>query len=411
LALPAMERAHVPSMVGAMAVARPRLVLLVPEDWDFWSHRVDLALAAVRAGFDVFVATRVASHAARIRAAGLHVCPLRWLHRGVPGARDVAGIAEIVRLYRRLRPAVVHHVGVKPVVYGSWAARLARGPHVVNAIAGLGSSFIGTATGAGLLRATMKRVLRSALATSDSRVIFQNRDDLDYFKDAGILGDTPALIIPGVGVDLELFRPSPEPTGVPVVMLAARLVRDKGIVEFVSAARELRRRIEARFVLVGMVDDRNPTRISAAQIEAWQTEGVIEWWRHRDDMVRTLRAANLVVLPSYREGFPKVLLEAAASGRAIVATNVPGCREIVRHGENGYLVPARDVVGLAAAIEMLVQNPILRAEAGRRGRDLAVSEFSSGRITDHTILIYRELLSEQSMLAAHRQVAIFDQRS
>jgi glycosyltransferase involved in cell wall biosynthesis len=382
----------------------------VTEDWHFWSHRLDLARAAVRAGFDVFVATRIAAHAARIRAAGLHVCPLRWLHRGVPGARDVAGIAEIVRLYRQLRPAVVHHVGIKAVVYGSWAARLARGPRVVNAIAGLGSSFIGTATAAGLLRATMKRALRSALATPASRVIFQNRDDLDYFKDADILGDTPALIIPGAGVDLELFHPSPEPTDVPVVMLAARLVRDKGIVEFVSAARELRRRIDARFVLVGMVDQRNPTRISSAQLEAWQMEGVIEWWGHRDDMANTLRAANLVVLPSYREGFPKVLLEAAASGRVIVATDVPGCREIVRHGENGYLVPARDVAGLAAAIEMLVQNPILRAEAGRRGRDIAVSEFSSGRITDHTISVYRELLSQQSTIAAPTRVAIFDQR-
>jgi glycosyltransferase involved in cell wall biosynthesis len=393
-----------------MAVARRRLVLLVTEDWHFWSHRVDLARAAVRAGFDVFVATRVTAHAAKIRAAGLQVCALRWLQRGVPGVHDLAGVAEIARLYRRLRPAVVHHVGVKPVVYGSWAARLARGPRVVNTIAGLGSSFIGTVAGAGLLRATMKRALRSALAAPDSRVIFQNRDDLDYFREAGILGDTPALIIPGAGVDLGLFHPSLEPTEAPVVMLAARLVQDKGIVEFVSAARELRRRrIEARFVLVGMVDHRNPTRIPAAQLEAWQAEGVIEWWGHRDDMPDTLRAANLVVLPSYREGFPKVLLEAAASGRAIVATDVPGCREIVRHGENGFLVPARDATGLANAIETLVQNPTLRAEAGRRGRDIAVREFSSDRISDHTILVYRELLSEQGALVAPTQVPTFDQ--
>ena len=384
-----------------MALARPRLLLLVTEDWHFWSHRIDLACAARRAGFEVFVATRVAAHADRIRAAGLTVCPLRRLRRGAPSVRDLAAVLEITQLYRRVRPDVVHPIAVKPVVYGSWAARLARVPRIVNAIAGLGSSFIGTVTGAGLLRATMKRVLRSALATPGSRVIFQNRDDLNYFMQSGILGQTPALIIPGAGVDLSLFSASPEPTGTPVVMLAARLLWDKGVGEFVGAARVLAdRRIDARFVLVGMVDPRNPTGIPEDQLRAWQAEGVVEWWGHRDDMPRTLRAANLIVLPSYREGFPKVLLEAAASGRAVVATDVPGCREIVRHGENGYLVPSRDAESLAAAIAALVQDPVRRAEAGLRGREIAVSEFSSDRIAHDTLVVYRELLLNRAAPAA-----------
>ena len=384
-----------------MALASPRLLLLVTEDWHFWSHRLDLARAARRAGFEVFVATRIAAHADRIRAEGLKVCPLRRLRRGTPSARDLMAVLEIARIYRKVGPDVVHHVAVKPVVYGSWAARLARVPNVVNAIAGLGSSFIGTVAGAGLLRATMKRALRSALATPGSRVIFQNRDDLDYFRTSGVLGDTPALIIPGAGVDPMLFAASPEPTGTPVVMLASRLLRDKGVGEFVAAARALTRRgVDARFVLVGMVDPRNPTGISADQLQAWQAEGVIEWWGHCDDMPRTLRAANLVVLPSYREGFPKVLLEAAASGRAIVATDVPGCREIVRHEENGYLVPSRDIESLAAAIAALLRDPARRAAAGNRGRELAVREFSSDRIAADTIAVYRDLLHDRGACAS-----------
>jgi glycosyltransferase involved in cell wall biosynthesis len=382
-----------------MALARPRLLLLVTEDWHFWSHRVDLASAARLAGFEVLVATRVTAHAERIRAAGLTVCPLRRLRRGAPSVRDLAAVLEIAQLYRRVRPDVVHHVAVKPVVYGSWAARLARVPRVVNAIAGLGSSFIGTVAGADLLRATMKRVLRSALAAPGSRVIFQNRDDLSYFRQTGILGATPALVIRGAGVDLSLFSGSPEPAGIPVVMLAARLLWDKGVGEFVAAARAVAGRgIDARFVLVGMLDPRNPTGIPEHRLRAWQAEGVVEWWGHSDDMPRTLRAANLVVLPSYREGLPKVLVEAAASGRAIVTTDVPGCREIVRHGVNGYLVPPHDAESLAGAIGALVRDPARRAEAARRGREIAVSEFSSDRIAQDTIAVYRELLRDRDTL-------------
>lgn len=378
-----------------MAIRRPRLLFLVTEDWYFWSHRVDLARVAQDEGFEVLVATRVRNHGERIRRAGFRLVPLRTLRRGAPGARDMAAVAEILCLYWRARPDIVHHVALKPVVYGSWAARLARVPGVVNAIAGLGSAFIGNSTGSPPLHVAARHSLRFAFAVLRSTAIFQNHDDWEYFTRTGILGKSRAVVIRGSGVNTNLFMVSPEPAGVPLVLLPARMLWDKGVGEFVEAARILSaQRIHARCVLVGMIDAENPSAIPEARIRAWQHEGVVEWWGHREDMPRTLAAANVIVLPTYREGLPKVLLEASASGRVIVATDVPGCREIVRHGVNGSLVPPHDPRALAEAITLLVRNPALRAEAGRRGREIVEREFSVARIAGETLAVYRRLLDE-----------------
>ena len=188
------------------------------------------------------------------------------------------------------------------------------------------------------------------------------------------------------------------------MMLPARMLWDKGVAEFVDAARLLSNRCtEVRFVLVGMIDPGNRSAISDSQIRAWQDEGVVEWWGHREDMPATLAAANVVVLPSYREGLPKVLLEAAACGRAVVATDVAGCREIVRQGVNGFLVPPRDPAALADAVALLIRDPALRAEAGRRSRGIVEQEFSVSKIAGETLTVYRELLRHSpEWLAARR---------
>ena len=376
-----------------MELGRPRLLFLVTEDWYFWSHRVGLALAARDEGFEVLVAARAGPCAERIQRAGLRLLPLRMLRRGAPGLRDMAAVAEIFRIYRRVRPDLVHHVALKPVICGSWAARLARVPGVVNAIAGLGSAFIGGGKGSWVVRAGLRPALRAAVAIPGSVTIFQNRDDQADFSRAGILGSGRAMVIRGCGVDTDLFAMSGEPQGPPVVMLPARMLWDKGVGEFVEAARLVSRRgVTARFVLVGMVDPTNPSAIPESQLRAWTDEGLVKWWGHRDDMPGTLAAAHLVVLPSYREGLPKVLLEAAASGRAIVATDVPGCREIVRHGVNGLLVPPKDARALADAISSLVEDRSFRQEAGRRGRHIVDGEFSLARIAGETISAYREVI-------------------
>ncbi len=204
-------------------------------------------------------------------------------------------------------------------------------------------------------------------------------------------------LIRGSGVDIQIFNPNPEQPGVVSVMLVARMLRDKGIEEFVTAAAKLMSQgIKARFILVGDTDNENPSAIATSKLEQWQSEGIIEWWGKREDMVEVYKQAHIVVLPSYREGLPKVLLEAAACGLPIVASDVPGCREIVNHGKNGLLIPAKNSDALADAIYRLIMDPELRKEMGARGRALVEHEFSSEKIINETLILYDNLLNKHT---------------
>jgi glycosyltransferase involved in cell wall biosynthesis len=237
-------------------------------------------------------------------------------------------------------------------------------------------------------------MFRVAFRHQRARTIFQNPDDRRCFVDAGLLRPDQTALIRGSGVDCATFHPAAEPDGEPVVLLASRLLWDKGIAEFVEAARRLRERGgSARFVLAGRPDPGNPTAVPVAQLEAWVRAGILEWWGHRRDMPDVLRRATIVVLPSfYPEGVPKVLLEAAASGRAIITTDTPGCREIVRHRVNGLLVPPRDATAVTRAIEELLGDSGLRRELGQAGRRIAVTEFAEELIVHQTLDVYRTLL-------------------
>lgn len=374
---------------------KPRLLFLVTEDWVFWMHRLDLARAARDAGFEVFVATRVQEHGKRIEDEGLTLLPIRLSRGSTNPFGEWAAVRELIRLYRRIRPDIVHHVALKPVLYGSWAARIASVPAVVNTFNGLGYVFIAGGWRASLRRSLIGAALRFVLARPRLKIIFQNQDDYDLMVQAGIVNPAQAQIIRGSGVDTAKFVPSPEPEGIPLVVLASRLLVDKGVYEFVEASRLLKKgSVPYRCVLAGMVDRENPAHIPEGQLLAWHKEGVVEWWGHRENMPELLASAHVVVLPSYREGFPRVLLEAAACARPIVATDVPGCREIVRDQENGFLVPPRNAQALFTAISLLVQDPALRARMGRCGREMVVRNFSSQRIVGETISVYRTLLDQ-----------------
>jgi len=381
-----------------MEVESPSLLFLITEDWYFWSHRLDLARAARDSGWKVLIATRVTDHGKRIEDEGFKLIPIRFVRRSRNPIREMFTIHELIRLYRQERPNVVYHVAMKPIIYGSWAARYARIPAVVNAFAGLGHVFIDNELGSAFSRFVLVRMLRHVLALPDSRVIFQNEEDLEQLIQSRVVKPDQSIVIRGAGVDTSKFSPSPECDGDPVVILPSRMLWNKGVGEFVAAARILKKQNgKTRYILVGMVDKENPSHIPESRILAWQEEGVIEWWGHREDMPSVLGSSHVVVLPTYYgEGLPKVLLEAASCGKPIVATQMRGVRDIVRDRENGLLVPPRDSQSLAKAIGMLVEDPALRAQMGYRGREIVVKDFSIQKIAEQTLALYRGLLRDHS---------------
>ena len=351
-------------------------------------------MAARQAGYEVTVVTRVDEHGDTIRNAGLRLIPIELSRRGKNPFSEMLLVSRLVAIYRRERPDIAHHVAMKPVLYGSLAAMFTGVRHVVNTLAGLGWLFtsesrLAAALGRGVLFAFRKLLNRGA-------VIVQNPDDRRWLVDLGI---EPSRIhlIRGSGVDVNRFSMTLEPMGEPVVVLASRMLWDKGVGEFVAAAKKLKQRgIVARFVLVGNHDPANPASIPTGLLESWHAEGAIEWWGHRNDMARVIAQSHLVCLPSYyREGLPKVLLEAAACGRAIVTTDMPGCREIVSHGDNGLLVPPRDEAALTDALQTLLQDPDRRSRMGVRGRERVVQEFSVNKVANETLAIYRNFMLRQ----------------
>ncbi len=378
--------------LGRAAGRVKRLLYLVTEDWYFCSHRLPLAVAAREAGYDVVVATRVGDHAEQIRAAGLELVPLGLSRCGQNPLREIGSVREILSVYRVVRPDIVHHVALKPVLYGSLAARLAGVHAVVNALAGLGYVFSSSDLKARALQPFIRAAYHLLLDGSGRRLIVQNPDDQDLFLRRGLVDPARIRLIQGSGVDVKRFAATAEPAGLPLVVLPVRLLRDKGVEEFVAAARRLKNEgVAARFALVGDPDPENPAAIDAELLRTWQSEGVVEYWGWREDMPEVFAQCHIVCLPSYREGLPKSLIDAAASARAIVTCDVPGCREVVADGDNGLLVPPRNSAALAAALRRLIEDPQLRVRMGVRGRERAVAQFSLERVISDTLSVYREL--------------------
>lgn len=367
-----------------------RLLFVVTEDWYFVSHRLPLAAAARAAGYDVTVATREALHGDAIRNAGIRLIPFNLSRRGGNPLREVV---SLWRLYRRERPDLVHHVALKPVMFGALAAWLARVPAQVNAVAGLGWLFTTSSGLVRLVRPALRRTLARLLDRPHCLTIVQNPEDLALLERSGVAASRLRLIR-GAGVDLQVFRsaaPPPEPV---CVVLVARMLWDKGVGEFVQAARRLTEAgVYARFVLVGDSDPANPASVPEETLRDWNGQHGVEWWGRRDDMPAVLQTAHVACLPSYREGLPKTLLEAAACGLPIVTTDAPGCREVVDDGVNGLLVPVRDVAGLEAALRRLILDPDLRHRMGEQSRARAEAEFGLERVIEQTLAVYGEAVA------------------
>ncbi len=375
-----------------MSAAR-RLLFVVNNPAFFMSHRLPVAQAAQRAGYDVHVATMDGPAVTDIVALGMthHVIPMT--RSGKRPLQELGTLLALLRLFRRLRPRVVHLVTIKPVLYGGIAARLARVPGMVAAISGLGFVFLSNSLKMRLVRAVVARLYRLALGHPNSRVIFQNASDRDLLKSLGAVRDEQVVLIRGAGVDLDLCQALPEPAAPPVVAtMVARLLRDKGVWEFVEAARLLRARgVPVTMRLVGGVDAGNPTSATPAEVEAWQREGCVEALGERSDVPQLYAASHIAVLPSYREGLPKSLIEAAACGRAVVTTDVPGCRDAIDPDRTGLLVPVRDPQALADAIARLVDDAALRQSMGAAGRALAEREFNIERVARIHVELYDTL--------------------
>jgi len=371
-----------------------RILIVVNVEWYFWSHRLSLAKALKECGFDVIIAAAIErGYQQAIEKEGFRFIPLHLQRRSSNPWHEMASLFELFRLYRTERPDLVHHITIKPVLYGSLAAKAARVPAVINTIPGLGYLFLQTGPWGSILRCCVSAAYRFALSGKHVQVIVQNPDDLRMFVSKKLIPRERINMIRGSGVNIHEFVLSSEPTGPPIVLLASRLLWDKGVGELVEASRRLKQHgVECRVVIVGEPDPENPNSIPVETLKAWHAEGVVEWWGLRNDMPTVLALASIVVLPSYREGVPKILLEAAAAGRPIITTDAPGCREIVRDGRNGLLVPPRDPVALANAIQTLISNPTLRKEMGVRSREIAVAEFSEERVIRETLDVYRKVL-------------------
>lgn len=375
-----------------------RIIIIVNDLGFFLSHRLPIAIAAKQAGYAVSVVFGSSGTACRrnLESYGFRLIYIPIQRGGHNPLADLASTILLWVLFIRLRPDLVHLVTIKPVIYGGIAARLARVPAVVTAIAGLGffasedKGLVGS-----LRRYLVKNLLRCALGHPVQSIIFQNAHDRHQVLSIAPISSQRTHLIYGSGVDLAACPYLPEPEGVPVVAMASRLLREKGVLEFVTAARLLRKRgVRARFWLIGQPDLANSGSVTHDELFEWKAEGVVECIGFSTDVPSLYAQSHIVTLPSfYGEGLPKSLIEAAACGRAVVTTDMPGCRDAIKPNSSGLLISPRNADALADALERLIHDTSLRQSMGRAGRALAEREFGIEKVTDSHLQIYRELLS------------------
>lgn len=371
-----------------------KVILFANTDWYLYNFRRSLAVALQEAGHELLLISPPGPYGAKLQALGFRWEPLSMVRHSLNPVREAGVLLQLWRLFKRERPQLVHSFTIKCAVYGSLAARLARVPARVNAVAGMGYVFTNDAAKARLLRPPVRALLRTALGGEGARLILQNPDDMRLFEQAKLVDGSRVRLIRGSGVDCSRFRSRARRTdaGPLRVLLAARLLWDKGIEEYVTAARSLLgegRPLE--FLLAGDPDPGNPAAVAESVVRAWGEEGVINWLGHVDDMPALLASVDIVVLPSYREGLPKGLIEAAACGLPLVTTDVPGCREVVNDGVNGLLVPPRDAVALARAIARFQDDRGLAERLGEAARSKAMNEFDEKIVISKTLATYGEV--------------------
>jgi glycosyltransferase involved in cell wall biosynthesis len=388
-----------------------KILFLVTEDFSFWARRRPLARKAQEIGAEVWVMTRPGPFAEKLKDEGFQVISWRISRSSLNPLYELYAFLQVLKAFRRLRPDLVHHFALKPVVYGGFAARICKDICCVHSIVGLGQAFTSPRWTMRAVRWLLHPLLRVALKRERSTTILQNPENYQFLVGWQVVRAEHCVLIPGSGVDTAQFVPRPEPSGVPIVILAGRMLWEKGIREFVAAAAILRAKgLSARFVLVGEPDADHTSSVPLATLREWVAGGMVEWWGQQEDMPGVFARCHLVCLPSYGEGVPKALIEAASSGRPIVASDVPGCREVVRHGESGILVPVRDTEALAVALETLILDAALRSRMGACGREVALRKFSEDLVLAQFLEVYRNLLGHRSPTVAPTHVPSVEER-
>jgi glycosyltransferase involved in cell wall biosynthesis len=379
--------------VSGVVGKQMKLLIVVGSLKHFVSHYLPLARAAQVAGYEVHVAGPISIETAILKTENFYHHAIPLSRRSINLYTEIKTLLALLHLYNTLRPDVVHHFTIKPAIYGGIAARLTKVKAVVTTITGTGYVFVAHGLKPALLRFFLQPIYRFALNHENIRIIFQNKTNQEYFLSEQMAKVANSVLVRGAGVDMQQFAMLPEPAGVVTIILASRMLWDKGVGEFIKAAQQLQQEnIKARFVLAGAPDEENPSTISVSQLQLWADAKIIEWWGWQEDMLAVFAQAHIVCLPSYGEGIPRVLIEAAACGKPIVTTDAAGCNEIVNHQKNGLLVPVRDVTYLAAALQQLIIDQELRKEFGRQGRAMVEQEFAIEKVIDATLSVYQSLI-------------------
>ena len=371
-----------------------KLFFIVSEDKSFWSHRLSLALSAIDAGYDVTLVSNFNKLESKIKNRGVNVININFVRSSKHPFTDLKNIFKLIFILRKEKPDIIHNVALKTILIASIAGLFSKKMVIINAFTGLGYVFSSNQLHAKLIRFFIKPIFKLLFRRSNYWTIFQNPDDMNLFERLGIINQNRSTLIRGSGVETDKFIQSDDLNKIPVVMLASRMLWDKGVGEFVEVAkRAYKNKINAEFMLVGGIDNDNPMSIPLSTLKQWVSNGDVQWEGHSDNMPDMLASASIVCLPSYREGLPKVLLEAAAIGRPLIASNGPGCREIVRDKYNGLLVKIRDADSLYEAVLMLVNNREMRETMGRNSRTLVETELSTTIINTQTIELYRRVVN------------------
>ncbi len=368
-----------------------KILFVVNDDWFFISHRLPIAIKAKELGYDVHIATGAYAGPSKFEKYGFTHHVFSIARAKASPVQDLLTIFSLFSLYKKVTPDIVHHITIKPVLYGGIAARLAGVKNVVSAISGLGVIFIAQGIVPSIKKTIVSMLYRLALGTKNGITITQNGDDQKIIAKLAGLSESQQRLIKGSGVDLDKFKMTPLPdTCAKKVILLARMLKDKGVGEFRDAAKLLKADYpNVDFILAGGVHD-NPASYSEIQLNNWNQEGSVKWIGHQDDVIAVLKSASIVVLPSYREGLPKVLLEAAALGRPVITTDVPGCRDAIIADQTGLLVPMKNSTALAEAIRVLIDNPNMCEKFSKQGRLLMECDFSTSKVVAEHIRIYRE---------------------